>query len=141
MGLTDLGKTRQTGSMIKEVTLFHNPRCSTSRAALVEVENSGKAFHVVHYLKERLSEQQLRELVSLFADDPTQLVRRDAAFTRLGLTDEAVQNPDQIVAVLLEHPELLQRPVLIRHDADGDRAIIGRPKQAVPEFLSSHQAE
>ena len=38
--------------------------------------------------------------------------------------------------VLAEHPELLQRPTLIRHDPDGDRAIIGRPKQAVPEFLA-----
>ena len=63
-------------------------------------------------------------------------MRRDPNFARAGLTEADVQTADQVVAVLAEHPELLQRPILIRHDPDGDRAIIGRPKQAVPEFLA-----
>lgn len=120
---------------MSDFTILHNPRCSTSRAALDLLNASDQAFEVVQYLKEPLAVEQLRDLVALFEGDVTELVRRDPNFARLGLTDADVQTADQVVAVLAEHPELLQRPILIRHDADGDRAIIGRPKQAVPEFL------
>lgn len=123
------------GLMNADITILHNPRCSTSRAALEALEASGRSFEVVPYLKQPLTANQLRDLVALFPDHPTELVRRDAAFARLGLSDDDVRTPDQVVAVLSEHPALLQRPILIRHDADGDRAIIGRPKQAVTEFL------
>ncbi|QXT63432.1 arsenate reductase family protein [Tessaracoccus palaemonis] len=121
--------------MSVDVTILHNPRCSTSRAALETLEASGRSFEVVPYLKQPLTADQLRDLVALFPDSPTDLVRRDATFARLGLADEDVRTADQVVEVLTEHPALLQRPILIRHNADADRAIIGRPKQVVPEFL------
>lgn len=121
---------------MSDFTILHNPRCSTSRAALEAVETSDRSFEVVQYLKEPLGVEQLRDLVSLFEGNVTELVRRDPNFARAGLTEADVQTADQVVAVLAEHPELLQRPILIRHDPDGDRAIIGRPKQAVPEFLA-----
>ncbi|NLE97314.1 MAG: arsenate reductase [Propionibacterium sp.] len=121
--------------MSEEITMFHNPRCSTSRAALETLEGSGRSYEVVQYLKTPPTAEQLRELVAMF-DDHTRLVRRDVAFKRLGLTDADVETKEQVVAVLAEHPALLQRPILVRHDADGDRAIIGRPKEAVPEFLA-----
>ena len=125
------------GEMSVDITVLHNPRCSTSRAALEVLDGSDQSYEVVQYLKQPLTVEQLRELVALFPDNPTDLVRRDPAFARLGFTDDDVRTTDQIVAVLAAHPELLQRPVLIRHDPQGDRAIIGRPKQAVPEFLRS----
>jgi arsenate reductase len=61
-------------------------------------------------------------------------VRKDSKFKKLGL--EAAQfanNPRAVVDILLKHKQLLQRPVLAR----GNRAIIGRPKQRIVEFLSS----
>ncbi|MFT3889717.1 MAG: ArsC/Spx/MgsR family protein [Arachnia sp.] len=121
---------------MSDITLLHNPRCSTSRAALEAVEAADVSFEVVQYLKQPLTEEQLRHLIDVLDGDATDLVRRDPAFTRLGLAEDDVQTADQVVAVLTEHPELLQRPVLIRHDADGDRAIIGRPKDAVAGFLA-----
>lgn len=122
--------------MNTQITILHNPRCSTSRAALQVVEESGKSFEVIPYLKEPRSAEQLRELIGILDADPTELVRRDATFTKLGLSDDDVTSADQVVETLTAHPELLQRPIVIRHDADGDRAIIGRPKSAVPEFLA-----
>lgn len=121
--------------MSEEITLLHNPRCSTSRAALEVLEGSGRTYDVIQYLKTPLGEPQLRELVDILDDEPTRLVRRDAQFKKLGLTDASVATPDQVVAVLVEHPHLLQRPILVRRGPSGDRAIIGRPKEAVPEFL------
>lgn len=115
-----------------DVTLLHNPRCSTSRAALDEVLQAGLDAEVVRYLTTPLDATALRALAEKLEDPITDLVRRDATFTSLGLTDDDVTTLDQIVDVLVEHPRLLQRPILIR----GDRAIIGRPKERVPEFLA-----
>ena len=114
------------------ITLLHNPRCSTSRSALEQVENAGVEAEVVRYLSTPLDEAQLRDLIGKLEDPVTDLVRRDATFAELGLTDADVATTDQVVAVLLEHPRLMQRPVLVR----GDRAIIGRPKDRVPAFLA-----
>lgn len=121
--------------MSVDFTILHNPRCSTSRAAMEALDESGKSYDVVQYLKQPLDTEQLRALVALFKDNPSELVRRDANFTKLGLSEEQVRTSDQVVAILAEHPELLQRPILIRHSPDGEQAIIGRPKQMVPDFL------
>ncbi|MDO5712757.1 MAG: ArsC/Spx/MgsR family protein [Micrococcales bacterium] len=116
-----------------DVTILHNPRCSTSRAALEAVTEAGaQDVEVIDYLKTPLDEAALRALLAKLEDAPTDLVRRDAAFAAAGLTEDDVQTADQVVAVLVAHPQLMQRPVLVRPD----RAIIGRPKNRVPGFLA-----
>lgn len=115
-----------------DVTLLHNHRCSTSRAALTEVEAAGVDAEVVRYLTTPLDETGLRDLAAKLEDPVTDLVRRDAAFKALGLAEADVVTLDQVVAVLSQHPHLMQRPVLVR----GDRAIIGRPKDRVAPFLA-----
>lgn len=127
----DQGSGWPTVSDMPHVTLLHNPRCSTSRSALQELEDAGVETEVVRYLSTPLDEAQLRDLLAQLEDPVTDLVRRDAAFTSLGLTDQDVATADQVVAVLVAHPRLMQRPVLVR---DG-RAIIGRPKERVGAFL------
>lgn len=114
------------------LALLHNPRCSTSRHAAEQIEQAGLPVTVVQYLNSPLTAIQLRHLLQKLADPATDLVRRDARFEDLGLTEEDVEEPEQVVAVLLAHPELMQRPVLIA----GDRAIIGRPKSRVEQFLA-----
>lgn len=115
-----------------EVTILHNPRCSTSRAALEAADHAGVEVEVVRYLTDPLDAAQLRELIGKLEDPVSDLVRRDAAFARLGLSEADVETTDQVVATLVAHPELLQRPVLVK----GNRAIIGRPKTRVPTFLT-----
>ena len=114
-----------------EVTIYHNPRCSTSRRALDTAQEAGVEVDVVRYLSEPLDADGLRNLLTMLEDEPSDLVRRDPAFRELGLTDDDVRTPEQVVAVLAEHPRLMQRPVLVR---DG-RAIIGRPSERVEPFL------
>lgn len=111
------------------MTILHNPRCSTSRAALAAADD--QEVEVVRYLEKPLSRDELLALLGKLEDDPTDLVRRDRLFTELGLTDAQVRSAQQVAQVLADHPQLMQRPVLIR----GDRAIIGRPKERVAAFL------
>lgn len=114
-----------------ELTILHNPLCSTSRAALEAIEEAGLEAQVVHYLDTPLLEPALLDLLDILKDPPSDLVRRDDTFTELGLSEEDVQSTEQVAAILADNPRLMQRPVLITDDA----AIIGRPKDRVPAFL------
>jgi arsenate reductase (glutaredoxin) len=91
----------------------------------------GADVEIVEYLKTPLDEGALREIIAKLEDPPTDLVRRDSLFKKLGLTDEDVATVDQVVDVLVRHKQLLQRPLLVT----ADRAIIGRPKERVTQLL------
>jgi arsenate reductase len=92
----------------------------------------GVDVDIVNYLKEPLDEPTLREIIAKLEDPPTDLVRRDSTFKKLELTDADVETVDQLVDVLVTHPRLLQRPLIVT----ADTAIIGRPKERVTELLS-----
>ncbi len=84
----------------------------------------GVVFDEVRYLKTPPDEESLRAIVAKLEDPVENLVRKDAQFAKLGLAEsDYVGSPDAVVTVLVKHPRLMQRPVLVR----GDRAIIGRP--------------
>lgn len=119
------------------LTLLHNPRCSTSRAALEAIEAAGIEVDVVRYLDSPLGEQALLDLFDILEDEPADLVRRDKTFTELGLTDADVDTKEKIADVVADNPRLMQRPVLITEG----RAIIGRPKERVPAFLKEVSAK
>lgn len=114
------------------VTIFHNPRCSTSNHAMSVAEELGVEHDTVLYLKDPPGESTLRRIIAQLEDPVTDLVRRDATWDKLGLTDADAATEDQVVALLLTHPELMQRPIVVK----GDRAIIGRPKERVRELLA-----
>lgn len=113
------------------VTIYHNPRCSKSRGALDLLRRRGVDCEVIEYLEEPPGRETLERLLSLLPGPPAELVRRDGRFRELGLDDAACQAPDAVVDVLLRHPELMQRPVVVR---DG-RALIARPSEKVLELI------
>ena len=119
---------------MSDIVILHNPNCSTSRHAVEVAADLGVPVTERRYLlkAERLDRDEIVELAGMLEDPVTDLVRRDANFTKLGLTDADVASVEQVADVLDEHFALLQRPIIIR---DG-RAIIGRPKDRVAPFLS-----
>jgi arsenate reductase len=114
------------------VTILHNPNCSTSKFAVAEAERLGVDHDEVLYLKTKPSKTELLDLLAKLEDPPADLVRKDSFFSEQGLAADDYTTPVQVATLLAEHPRLLQRPVLIR----GDRAIIGRPKDRVADFIS-----
>ena len=119
------------------ITIFHNPNCSSSRAAVDIAGDLGVPVDIRRYqLKaERPTVDELRALLEILEDEPTALVRRDANFTKFGLDEADVQTAEQVADVLATHPEMIQRPVLIA----GGSAIIGRPKDRIAPFLNGHR--
>ncbi len=115
-----------------DVTVFHNPNCSTSRFALDEVGAAGTDAEVVQYLKQPLDRDELIALIEKLEDPAADLVRKDGFFADQGLSADDYVTPEAVADLLVEHPRLMQRPVLVK----GDRAIIGRPKDRVAAFLA-----
>lgn len=113
--------------MADALTLYHNPKCSTSRKALDGLQGTSVPVTVVEYLKEPLDEDGLRALLDILEDPPADLVRKDSYFKELGLDPAEYTEVDPVVALLARHPRLMQRPVGVR----GGRAVIGRPPERV----------
>ena len=88
---------------------------------------------MVLYIKTPPDRAALVKIVAGLEDPVEDLVRKDSKFKKLELNpDDYVGNPDAVVEILLKHKQLLQRPVLVK----GQKAIIGRPKARIAEFLS-----
>jgi arsenate reductase len=115
-----------------DITILHNTACSTSRHALEEASVAGVEADVVHYLKKPLDRAALLDLMGKLEDPPADLVRKDGFFKAQGLDADNYVTAEAVADLLVEHPRLMQRPVLVR----GDRAIIGRPKDRVAAFLA-----
>ena len=115
-----------------DVTIFHNPRCSKSRTALGILEERAVDHGVVEYLVDRPSRPVVEMIVAKLVDPVEALVRtEDARFAELGLDAADYRSADAVVELLWRHPELMQRPVVVR----GDRAVIARPGERVAEVL------
>ena len=117
------------------LTLLHNPHCPTSVHALEALEEAGHEVTIRKYLlvAERLDEAELRSLAERLQGDPVDaLIRRDKKYKDLGLEADG-WDIDQVVATLLEHPSLLQRPIL----DDGTATMIGRPRSRPAEWAKA----
>jgi arsenate reductase len=91
----------------------------------------GVDVDIVLYLKTPLDAATLRSVIAKLEDPVTYLVRRDSNFAKLGLADTDVETDEQVVAMLVKHKALLQRPVIVTPKT----ALIGRPKERVAEAL------
>src|SRR6478609_7871692 len=110
-----------------DLTLFHNPKCSNSRRALEALEAAGAEFDTVLYLKAPPSRDDLERIVGHLDGPVGELVRHDARFKDLGLDPAAYDEAPAVVDLLVEHPELMQRPVL----ETAERAAVARPPEDV----------
>lgn len=96
-------------------------------------EDLGVDADVVLYMKEPPDRAALEAIVAGLEDPVEDLVRKDSKFKKLELNpDDYVGNPDAVIDLLVEQKALLQRPVVVK----GKKAIIGRPKDRIREFLA-----
>jgi arsenate reductase len=117
------------------LTLLHNPNCSTSVHALEALQTAGHDVAVRKYLlvAERLDAGELRSLAQRLQGDPVDaLIRRDKTYKELGLAADGL-GLDDVVAILVRHPSLLQRPIL----DDGTAAMIGRPRSRAADWAAA----
>jgi arsenate reductase len=117
--------------------ILHNPRCSKSRQALQRLHDAGVEPVVVDYLAAPPSRARLERILRLLGtDDPRAIMRTgEAVYRELDLAH--VTDRARLLAALVAHPILIERPIVIRDDA---RAVVGRPPERVDELLASDRA-
>ena len=110
--------------------LWHNPRCSKSRATLALLQERGLAPRLRHYLDEPPSVAELRMVQQILGLPVTGMLRRcEPAFRDLGLSET---DPEEaLLAAMASHPILIERPIVLHLG----RAAIGRPPEAVLALL------
>lgn len=114
-----------------KVVVYHNPVCSKSRGALEILDERGVHAEVIEYLQVNPNRADLERILAAISDEPAALVRKDKRFKELGLDAADYTTRDEVVALLREHPELMERPVVFV----GDQAVIARPSERVNELL------
>ena len=115
---------------MKNITIWHNPRCSKSRQALALLDGAGVNLEIVKYLENPPTENVLEAALKKLQIGPAALVRRgEAVFKTLTLSEK---NSDQEwISAMVNNPILIERPVIM----SDDRAVIGRPPENVRELL------
>ena len=110
------------------ITIFHNPKCSKSRQAFDLIDAQGEPFTVVEYLKTPPDRSTLEWIVARLETPPIGLVRTDdPVFRALGVDELSLTTATAVVDLLMDHPEVMQRPVVLR----GDKVVIARPPELV----------
>ncbi len=114
------------------IRIYHNPRCGKSRAALKLLEESGKPFEVINYMKEPLSKDELRELIALLGIRAEELVRKKESIFKEKFKGKKLSDEEWIEA-MIEYPKLMERAILVNEE--NGKAVVARPPERVLEIL------
>lgn len=113
------------------VRIYHNNRCSKSRATLALLEQHGGDIEVINYLDNPPSAGELTRLLKQLRMTARQLIRSsEAEYQTLGLDDPSLDE-NALIAAMVAHPRLIERPIVV---ANG-KAALGRPPEAVLAIL------
>ena len=114
-----------------KATIYHNPSCGTSRKTLEILRNEGADVTVVEYLKAPPSRDELKRLYERAGLSPREGLRvKESLADELGLTGGDATD-DQILDAMMEHPILIQRPLV-----ETDKGVrLCRPQEEVRQLL------
>jgi arsenate reductase len=95
------------------VTIYHNPACGTSRNTLAMIRQSGIEPEVIEYLKTPPSRERLQGLIEAMGISVRNLLReKGTPYAELGL-DDPQRSDDQLIDAMLDHPILINRPIVV----------------------------
>ena len=117
--------------MSDQITVYEKPTCTKCREMDRFLRESGVDFNKVNYYLEPLNEKRLRELIKKMGIAPRELLRTSESIYRELEIGKKDLSDDEIIALMVEHPDLMQRPIVER----GDRAVLGRPTENVKDLF------
>jgi arsenate reductase (glutaredoxin) len=113
------------------ITIYHNPKCGTSRNTLAMIRQSGEEPEVIEYLKTPPSRARLVELIAAMGMKPRELLReKGTPYAELGLGD-AKWSDDELIDFMIAHPILINRPIVVTPLG----TVLARPSEAVLQIL------
>ncbi len=112
------------------IKIYHNPRCKKSRAGLQYLREKGIEPEVIEYLKNPLSEADVKDLLVRLHKKPTEIIRTQEAIYKSDFKGRNFTD-DEWVKILLEYPKLIQRPIVVK----GPKAVLGDPASEIDVLL------
>lgn len=113
------------------VTIYHNPRCSKSRATLQLLQDQGVTPTIVEYLKTPPSAEQLDEILKKLGIEPRDLMRKgESEYKQAGLDNQDLDR-NALIQGMVQNPKVIERPIVLAND----KAAVGRPPENVLSIL------
>ncbi len=117
--------------MSEKITVYEKPTCSKCREMDKLLRESGVDYEKINYYVQALSKTKIKQLLSKMGITARELLRSsEATYKELGLANSK-HNDDELVDLMVKHPELMQRPIVEK----GDKAVLGRPTENVKVLL------
>ena len=114
-----------------KIVIYQKPTCTTCRQVHEALKKSGVDFEAVNYYLDPIPKPKLRELVKKMGIKPRDLLRTKEPIYRDLKIAERQLSDDQIIDLMVEHPDLIQRPIIEK----GSKAILARPAERVKEIV------
>ncbi len=112
------------------IKIYHNPRCRKSREGLTILQESGREFQIIEYLKETPSFEELSSVISLLDIAPMDLIRKNEAIWKENYKGKELSD-DELIRAMIENPKLIERPIVVHNQ----KAIVGRPPENIKQIL------
>ena len=110
--------------------IYHNSRCSKSRAGLKFIIDNSLEYEVVEYLKNNLSASEIKELISKIGVKPVEMVRTQEDYFKKNLKGKDFTD-EEWFDILAANPKLLHRPIVV----NGEKAILAQPPEEINKIL------
>ena len=112
------------------IKIYHNPRCRKSREGLQILQESGKNFEIIDYLKEKLSFDEVKSIIGLLGISPIDLIRKSEAVWKEHYKGKDLSDKD-VISAMSKFPKLIERPIVIHKE----KAVVGRPPETIKQIL------
>ena len=113
------------------VTIYHNPRCSKSRATMEYLEENGIEAEVIKYMDTPPDAATLKEILTMLGMSPRELMRaHETVFKDAGLDDPTFTD-DELIEAMVQCPSLIERPIVVNNG----KAVLARPPELVQDIL------
>ena len=115
---------------MQNIQIWHNPKCSKSRAAMELLENKNIDANVVEYLKQIPTKEQIKDVLKKLRISAKELLRTgEDIYKELNLNQ--IDDEETLIDFMVKNPILIERPIIIK----GDKAVIARPIENLSELI------
>ncbi len=112
------------------VYIYHNPRCSKSRACLEALPKFTDDVKVIKYLEQTFTEETLKDVLQKLGMQPMELIRTGEAVYKEKIKGQDLSN-EQLISLMVENPSLIERPIVVK----GDKAVVARPTEEIEKLF------